>query len=105
MGNRKIPPGLQTLIPVADAIAAAVGPYCEVVLHDMSRPAQSVVYMTGNVTNRGVGAPLTDMVLRRFREQGDKIADLHGYHNVTKARTMCPSDGAKKFFAPAKEQP
>lgn len=27
------------------------------------------------------------------------------YHNVTKARTMCPSDGAKKFFAPAKEQP
>ena len=53
MGNRKIPPGLQTLIPVADAIAAAVGPYCEVVLHDMSRPAQSVVYMTGNVTKEG----------------------------------------------------
>ena len=84
MGNRKIPPGLQTLIPVADAIAAAVGPYCEVVLHDISRPEQSVVHIAGNVTNRGVGAPLTDMVLHRLRTQGDAIADLLGYHNVTK---------------------
>ena len=84
MEHRKIPPGLQGLIPVADAIAAAVGPYCEVVLHDISRPERSVVYMAGNVTNRSIGAPLTDMVLRRLREQGDAISDLPGYHNVTK---------------------
>ena len=84
MEHRKIPPGLQGLIPVADAIAAAVGPYCEVVLHDISRPERSVVYMAGHVTNRSIGAPLTDMVLRRLREQGDAISDLPGYHNVTK---------------------
>ena len=84
MEAREIPPALQVLIPVADAIAAAVGPYCEVVLHDISRPEESVVYMAGNVTSRNIGAPLTDMVLQRVRKQGDAVADLLGYHNVTK---------------------
>ena len=84
MEKRGTPPALQILIPVAEAIAAAAGPYCEVVIHDISRPEQSVVHMAGNVTNRSVGAPLTDMVLQRLRRQGDAVGDLLGYHNVTK---------------------
>lgn len=79
-----MPPALRELIPIADAICATVGPYCEVVIHNISQPEHSAAYIAGNVTNRTVGAPLTDLVLRQFRQQGDAIGDILGYRNLTK---------------------
>lgn len=83
MGKKNMPAALQALIPVADSICATVGPYCEVVLHDTSQPEHSAVYIAGNVTNRSVGAPLTDLVLQQLRQQGNAIRDIVGYRNLT----------------------
>lgn len=77
-------PKLISLIPIADGISATVGPYCEVVLHDITQPDQSVVYIVGNVTNRLVGAPLTDLVLERYRRHGDNCEDILNYNTTTR---------------------
>jgi predicted transcriptional regulator YheO len=51
-----ISPLLSAFVPVADLIGAAVGPDVEVVLHDLSTPLHSVVYVVnGHVTGRKVG--------------------------------------------------
>lgn len=48
------------LARVARAIVATVGPQCEVVVHDLRTPEQSVVAISGNLTGRAVGAPAPD---------------------------------------------
>lgn len=51
-----ISPQLTPFVPVADLIGAAIGPDVEVVLHDLSTPLHSVVYVVnGHVTGRKVG--------------------------------------------------
>ncbi len=56
-----------SLRPVMKAIVDLLGPACEVVLHDMSDPASSIVAIEGNVTGRCVGGPLTDSGLGCLR--------------------------------------
>lgn len=47
---------LKKFVPLADMIAQTIGPHCEVVLHDMATPLQSVVYIANNtVTGRKIG--------------------------------------------------
>lgn len=45
---------------VAVAVARTVGPQCEVVIHDLRDPEHSVVAISGNLTRRSVGAPVSD---------------------------------------------
>jgi predicted transcriptional regulator YheO len=56
-----------SLRPAMAAIVDLLGPGCEVVLHDMSRPDASVIAIEGNVTGREVGAPLTNSGLTSLR--------------------------------------
>jgi predicted transcriptional regulator YheO len=56
-----------SLRPAMAAIVDLLGPGCEVVLHDMSRPDASVIAIEGNVTGRDVGAPLTNSGLTSLR--------------------------------------
>jgi predicted transcriptional regulator YheO len=67
---------------LADAIVAVFGERCEVVIHDFSDMARSVVYIAGNVTNRSVGAPITDLPFRLLKEFGNKVPDKTGYKNT-----------------------
>ena len=67
---------------LADAIVAVFGERCEVVIHDFSDMARSVVYIAGNVTNRSVGAPITDLPFRLLKEFGNKVPDKIGYKNI-----------------------
>ncbi len=67
---------------MADAIVAVFGERCEVVIHDFSDMARSVVYIAGNVTNRSVGAPITDLPFRLLKEFGNKVPDKIGYKNT-----------------------
>jgi len=67
---------------LADAIVAVFGERCEVVIHDFSDMARSVVYIAGNVTNRSVGAPITDLPFRLLKEFGNKVPDKIGYKNT-----------------------
>lgn len=79
-----IHPKLTALFPVADAINATAGAYSEVVIHDITQPDHSVVYIAGNVTNRQLGAPLTDLVLEQVRRYGNNCEDILNYGTTTR---------------------
>lgn len=54
-------PEIEKYVPVADMIAETFGDHCEVVLHDLSQPQSSVVYIKNNVvTHRSVGESFTE---------------------------------------------
>jgi len=40
---------------------ATVGEQCEVVVHDLRNPEQTLIAISGNLTGRAVGAPVPDM--------------------------------------------
>jgi len=72
-----------TLRPLMAGIVGAFGKHCEVVLHDLTRPERSIVWIEGNVTGRRVGGTLTDLGLAKLR-LSDTQEDLLGY--VTQTR-------------------
>ena len=84
MAAKPIHPALDALKPVARGIAATFGKNCEVVLHDLSDPSSSLVFKAGTVTNRDIGAPVTNLVLEALQRYGDATEDLIGYLNRTK---------------------
>lgn len=56
-------PLLKSYFPVADIIAGTFGEHCEVVVHDLTRPENSAVYVAnGNVTGRQVGQSFDHLV-------------------------------------------
>lgn len=74
----------KNLIRIADNIVKCFGDNCEVVIHDFEDISRSVIHVAGNVTNRKVGAPLTDLVLEQLHKHGDDVKDLPVYRNTTK---------------------
>ncbi len=72
----------ESLKRLADGIVGVFGDRCEAVIHDFSDMARSVVYIAGNVTNRSVGAPITDLPFRLLKEFGNKVPDKVGYKNT-----------------------
>jgi len=64
---------LGTLQPIMKAIAGAVGPHCEVVLHDLSQREMErtiVAIENGHVTGREVGGPSSGCGRARRRAAG-----------------------------------
>ncbi len=62
----------RVLEPVMRAIAAAVGPHCEVVLHDLSsRDLDHSIYaiVNGHVSGRSVGGPSTNLGIEVLRDE------------------------------------
>lgn len=82
--RRLVEPGevLRSLIALADSITQLLGEGCEVVIHDFSHLDASIIYITGNVTGRKVGGPLTDLGLAVLR-QGQVPDALIGYTTYT----------------------
>lgn len=74
----------RALIPISDAIAKTFGKYCEVVIHDLRQPDSSLIHVSGNVTQRSIGAPVTNLVLKKLRKYGNKCEDMIGYKSKTK---------------------
>ena len=73
-------PELEKLIPIADAITNNFGEYTEVVIHDFENLESSIVYISGDVTHREIGAPATNLVLNGLKNNIDK---MEGYKTVT----------------------
>jgi len=76
---------LPTLEPIMKAIAAAVGPHCEVVLHDLSKREVErtiVAIENGHVTGRAVGGPSTNRGLELLRREAEDH-DEYGYKGRT----------------------
>jgi predicted transcriptional regulator YheO len=62
---------LERLAPLVGAIAGTFGPYCEVMLHDLSRPDHSIVAIAnGHVTGRRVGDALDPDLYRLSQREG-----------------------------------
>lgn len=56
-------PILKTYFPIADIIAGEFGNQCEVVVHDLSQPESSVVYVAnGKVTGRKIGQSFDHLI-------------------------------------------
>lgn len=53
--------------PIVPALATALGPRTEVVLHDLTRLPKTIAAIGGSITGRTVGGPPTDLGLRTFR--------------------------------------
>jgi predicted transcriptional regulator YheO len=74
---------LEFLKRLAKGIVSVFGERCEVVIHDFSDVTRSLVHIEGNVTNRSIGAPITDLVYRLVNEFGDQVPDKIGYKSTT----------------------
>ena len=53
---------LRVYFPIADMIAATFGGKCEAIVHDLTQPETSVVYVAGNVTGRQVGQSFDHLI-------------------------------------------
>ena len=63
MATRTIRPELAPWIRFADALTRMQGPSTEIVLHDLTNPAHSVVYVVnGDITDRKVGQGVRHLV-------------------------------------------
>lgn len=73
---------INMLKQIADNLVNTFGPNCEVAIHDLSKLRHSLIYMAGNVTNRKLGAPISDMVVKALIKEGRKVKDRHGYKTI-----------------------
>ena len=71
-----------SLEKIADSIVALFGRNCEACIHDLSSLQKSLVYIAGNVTGRAIGAPATDLLIRRLK-QSAVPQDMHNYKTTT----------------------
>lgn len=72
---------MSTLRPIMRAIAAAAGPHCEVVLHDLTGqdPERTIIAIEhGHVTGRGIGGSSTNLGLAALQD-GGQDHDAFGY--------------------------
>lgn len=72
-----------TLQQLADLMTTMFGDNCEVVIHDLTTEKMQLSYITGNVTRRTIGAPVTDVVKKHFLCDGNKVEDRHCFMTLT----------------------
>ncbi|MGE4470048.1 MAG: transcriptional regulator [Desulfovibrio sp.] len=76
----------------AHMIVQSFGNSCEVVIHDFADLEHSVVHVEGNVTNRAIGAPVTDLVVKTLRSTTNGLLeDLINYETTTSEGRMLKS--------------
>lgn len=87
MDNRKI---IERYIPMVDFIAAIMGDNCEVVLHDITTPENSIIAIkNGHLSGRKVGGPLTDFVLKVIQNKSYKSQNfISNYKASAKHKTF-----------------
>ncbi len=81
-------PALVRLMPIADALAHALGPRYEIALHDLRHPERSLCHLAGSVTGRSVGAPATSAVLEALEAAGDDVEDVYRYRTVAAGKVI-----------------
>lgn len=72
----------ELLKQTADGITRTFGDNCEVAIHDLNNLSHSLVYITGNVTKREPGSPVTDVVVREIVEHGSAVQDRIGFKTI-----------------------
>ncbi len=49
---------------------------CEVAIHDLGNLSASLVNLEGNITNRELGAPITEFILDELKQKEKHAGDL-----------------------------
>lgn len=75
---------LAQYIPLINGLVETFDPFCEIALHDLEKPENSLIYLNGSITGRKIGSPITDLVLKEFKKYGDAVHDIIGYGVATK---------------------
>lgn len=80
-------------IPLVDFLGKAIGPNCEVVLHDLTDPDHAIIAIAnGHISGRKVGGPTTDLVLKVLKEGLDSgKAFITNYNSRVKNNGICRS--------------
>ncbi|PWU21488.1 MAG: DNA-binding protein [Bdellovibrio sp.] len=53
---------------IAEGLAKTFSPFCEVVVHDFSRPKNAVAQIHNNLSGRKVGSPTTELGIARMKD-------------------------------------
>ena len=73
----------KTLKQLADLMTDMFGDNCEVVIHDLTTEKMQLVHITGKVTKRTIGAPVTDVVKKYLLLDGNAVEDRHSFMTLT----------------------
>ena len=74
---------LENIKSIAEGLHKMWGEKSEVIIHDLKQPESSVVFVAGELTDRDLGAPITDLVLRTIKNNDDPD-DILNYRTNTK---------------------
>lgn len=69
---------------ICEGLQKTFGNRVEFILHDLSKPASSVIMVVGNLTNRQLGAPATNILMRAISEYGDNAEDIINYPSLSR---------------------
>lgn len=70
-------------IHLAGVVARTFGHLCEVAVHDFRDLEHSLIHLEGSLTGRKAGAPITNIVIKAWRQGGDAVADIVAYPTST----------------------
>jgi predicted transcriptional regulator YheO len=73
---------------VMDGIQQTFGDHCEVVLHDYRNRDRSVVAVSGDVTGRQVGSPMSLIGLSMLRQGDDAVDDINYLTRLPDGRVL-----------------
>lgn len=84
---------LQSYIQFVNFLGQAMGPNCEVVLHDLTDPDNAIIAIAnGHISGRKIGGPTTDLVLKVLKEGLEKEkAFIANYNARVKSNHICRS--------------
>jgi len=71
-------------IRVAEVLHKMLGSSSEIAVHDFSDLEHSLIHVSGTLTNRKIGSPATDLVLKEVKKPNDEIRDIPNYLTRTK---------------------
>jgi predicted transcriptional regulator YheO len=80
MDNERI---CNTLKQLADLMTKMFGQNCEVAIYDLASEPMELVYITGNVTKREPGTPVSDVVAKYLIQEGHEVRDRHCFLTLT----------------------
>ena len=83
-----------SLKTIAAAMVKTFGRNCEIAIHDLNLLPNSLIYIEGELTQRKLGAPITDLVLRALRREGNDVADICNYKTIAKGGAVLKSSTA-----------
>lgn len=76
-------------INMARTLTRTLGRLCEIAVHDFQDLEHSLIHIEGGLTGRTSGAPITNVVIKAWRQHGDAVENLVGYPASTRnGRTL-----------------